>query len=280
MTSRSVIRALAAALVVLPLAAAAQSDRAAPGKGDAGPARGAGKTEITWYGHSAFVVKTPGGTVLAIDPWFQNPKSPDKEAGQKLEKLDYILVSHGHSDHVGEAVALAQRTGAKLISSFDLGQALVREGFPEKQAGFDTQGNVGGAVPAGDATVIMVPAIHSSDVNDDKGHQGGGNPLGFVIKIKGGPTLYHTGDTDVTTDMKLIPERWGAVDVMLACIGGHFTMDPQGAALAASYVKAKTVVPMHFGTFPVLPGTPKELETALHGRAKVMVLEPGKPASF
>jgi L-ascorbate metabolism protein UlaG (beta-lactamase superfamily) len=117
-------------------------------------------------------------------------------------------------------------------------------------------------------------------VNDDKGHQGGGNPLGFVIKVKGGPTLYHTGDTDVTTDMRQIPERYGPVDVMLACIGGHFTMDPRGAALAASYVKAKTVVPMHFGTFPLLKGTPQQLEAALKGRAKVRVLEPGKPASF
>jgi L-ascorbate metabolism protein UlaG (beta-lactamase superfamily) len=104
--------------------------------------------------------------------------------------------------------------------------------------------------------------------------------VGFVIKMKGGPTVYHTGDTDETMDMRQIPERYGPVDVMLACIGGHFTMDPQGAALAASYVKAKTVVPMHFGTFPVLAGTPKELEAALKGRAKVRVLEPGKPATF
>jgi L-ascorbate metabolism protein UlaG (beta-lactamase superfamily) len=268
MGSRSVIVSLAAAIAALPLAAPAQQKAKA------------GATEVTWYGHAAFVVKTPGGTVLAIDPWFQNPKTPDKEAGAKLEKVDFILVSHGHNDHLGEAVALAQRTGAKLISSFDLGRALVRGGFPEKQAAFDTQSNVGGAIQAGDATVILVSAIHSSDVTDEKGHQGGGNPVGFVIQVKGGPTLYHTGDTDVTMDMKLIPERYGPVDVMLACIGGHFTMDPKGAALAASYVKAKTVVPMHFGTFPVIPGTPKELEAALKGRAKVVVLEAGKPTSF
>jgi L-ascorbate metabolism protein UlaG (beta-lactamase superfamily) len=267
MVSRSVIGLLAAALAALPIASSAQGGGRAP-------------TEVTWYGHAAFVVRTPGGTVLAIDPWFQNPKSPDKEAGSKLEKVDYILVSHGHNDHVGEAVALAQRTGAKLISGFDLGRALIRAGYPEKQASFETQGNIGGAIEAGDATVILVPAVHSSDVTNDQGHQGGGNPVGFVVKVKGGPTLYHTGDTDVTMDMKLIPERYGAVDVMLACIGGHFTMDPKGAALAASYVKAKTVVPMHFQTFPVIPGTPQQLEAALKGRAKVRVLEPGKPATF
>jgi L-ascorbate metabolism protein UlaG (beta-lactamase superfamily) len=266
MRSRSVLAFAAAAFLALPRPAAPQQK-----------AKG---TQVTWYGHAAFVVRTPGGTVLAIDPWFQNPKSPDKEAGAALEKVDYILVTHGHQDHVGEAVALGQRTGAKLITLFDLGRALVKSGYPEKQAGFDTQGNIGGAIQAGDATVVIVPALHSSDVMNDQGHPGGGNPVGFLVKVKGGPTIYHTGDTDVTSDMRLIPERHGAVDVMLACIGGHFTMDPRGAALAASYVKAKTVVPMHFGTFPVIGGTPEELEAALKGRAKVLVLEPGKPATF
>lgn len=269
--------ALAVSLVAL-LAPAAPVQAQAAAKGGA---KGAGgRTEVTWYGHAAFVVRTPGGTVLAIDPWFQNPKTPDQEAGAKLEKVDYILVTHGHADHVGEAVALAQRTGAKLVSSIDLGRALIKNGFPEGQASRETQGNVGGAIQAGDATVILVPAVHSSDVTNESGHHGGGNPVGFVIQVKGGPTLYHTGDTDVTMDMKQIPERYGAVDVMLACIGGHFTMDPKGAALAASYVKASTVVPMHFGTFPLLAGSPKDLEAALKGRAKVRVLEPGKPVSF
>ena len=250
----------------------------------AGPGRAAEaarpRTEITWWGHAAFTVKTPGGTVLAIDPFFQNGKSPRKDLAETIEKVDYVLVSHGHFDHVGDAVALAKRSGAKLITNFDLGKALVGAGYPEAQAGFETLGNIGGAIQAGDATVIMVPAIHSSGFMDEKGEHGGGNPMGFVIQVKGGPLVYHTGDTDVTMDMRQIPERYGAVDVLLACIGGHFTMDPKGAALAASYVKAKVVVPMHFQTFPVIPGSPKELEAALHGRAKVRVLEPGVPGLF
>ena len=137
----------AAALCLSPLAVPAA---------DAAP-----KTEITWYGHAAFTVKTPGGTVLAIDPFFANPKSPDKKAGETLPRVDYVLVTHGHGDHVGDAVALAKRTGAKLISNFDLCKGLVAGGFPEAQATGATCGNIGGAIQAGDATVIMVPAIHS-----------------------------------------------------------------------------------------------------------------------
>jgi len=264
-------RALALAFLALPAAALAQ----------AAPSGKAGATEVTWYGHAAFVIRTPGGTVLAVDPWLSNPKTPDPDAVQKLEKVDYVLVTHGHFDHVGDAVALAKRTGAKLVASFDLGQALIAAGYPKEQAGFDTLGNVGGRIAAGDATVILVPAIHSSGFADEKGTtHPGGSPMGFVIQVKGGPTLYHTGDTDVTLDMKQIPERYGKVDVMFACIGGHFTMDPKGAALASSYVKPGVVVPMHYGTFPVLTGTPDELKAALKGGARVQVLEPGKPVKF
>ncbi len=244
-------------------------------------AQGKGKVEITWYGHAAFQVKTPGGTVLLIDPWLSNPKAPEKGLADSIPKVDYILISHGHFDHVGDAVAIAKRTGAKLITNFELGAALVGAGYPKENAGLDTVGNMGGAIQAGDATVIMVPAIHSSGFADAEGHNlVGGNPMGFVIQVKNGPTLYHTGDTDVTQDMRLIPERYGPIDVMMACIGGHFTMDPKGAALAAQMVKAKIVIPLHFGTFPVLTGTPEELRAALKGKARVEVLVPGKATTF
>jgi L-ascorbate metabolism protein UlaG (beta-lactamase superfamily) len=164
-----------------------------------------GKTELTWYGQATFVLRTPGGTVLAIDPWFANPKNPDKGVVDSIPKVDFILVSHGHFDHVGDAVALAKRTGAKLITTSDLGAALVTSGYPKERAGLDTLGNAGGQIQAGDATVIMVPAVHGSGFGEEG--RVAGNPLGFVIKVKGGPTVYHTGDTDLFSDMKLIPER-------------------------------------------------------------------------
>ncbi len=226
------------------------------------------RTELTWYGHAAFTVKTPKGTVLAIDPWLTNPTAKDKEAVQKLGKVDYILVTHGHGDHVGDSIAIAQKTGAKLVTIFDLSKALVAAGYPKEQATVMTAGNIGGTIPLTDeVSVSIVPAVHSSTYQKDDASPvaATGNPIGVVIHIQGGPTIYHTGDTDVFGDMKLIGERYKP-DLMLACIGGHFTMDPAGAALAATMIRPKEIVPMHFGTFPVLKGTPAALEKALKAR--------------
>jgi len=236
----------------------------------------AGKTEITWYGHAAFTLTTPKGTVIAIDPWMSNPAAKDREAAQKIEKVNYILITHGHSDHVGDAVALGVRTGAKLVTNFDLSRALVAAGYPKEHATATTAGNIGGTIQLTDeVSVTIVPALHSSTFQKDEASavQATGNPLGFVIRVAGGPTVYHTGDTEVTSDMKLVGDRH-RVDVMLACIGGHFTMDPAGAALAATLVRARTVVPMHFATFPLLKGTPAALAKELKARgAKATVTE-------
>src|SRR5438067_1223750 len=207
-----------------------------------------GKTEVTWYGHAAFVVKTPGRTAPAIDPWINNPLNKDKTAIEKIQKLDYILISHGHFDHVGDAVALQKKTGAKIVASFELGGQLAAAGVPKEAAGFETLANPGGVLKLNDeVTVALVPAVHSSGFQAAENGPVlyAGAPVGFVIQIRGGPTLYHTGDTAYFPGMKRIAERFHP-DVMLACIGGHFTMDPQDAAVAARDVGAKTVVPMHF----------------------------------
>lgn len=256
-----------------------------------GSAQAAGKTSITWYGHAAFKIVTPAGHVLVVDPWITNPSnSKGKDDLAALTKVDLILVTHGHGDHVGDAVDIAKRTGAQLVSNFDLGSALVADaGFPAAQAGYLTQGNAGGTVTLldGDVSITFEPAVHGSviSVPGANGAPGqvaaAGSPGGFLIRIKDGPTIYHTGDTALFGDMKLIGDAH--VDVMLACIGDHFTMGPDDAARAVELVHPKVVVPMHFATFPVLTGTPEAFEKAVkarHLKTTVKVMKIDEPVDF
>ena len=248
-------------------------------------------TKIHWYGQAAFKIETPSGGVILIDPWLTVPTNPDKNSIAELGKVDYILITHGHRDHVGDALEIAKKTGAKVLAPYGLAINLVSAaGFPKDQV--MTGGNVGGTIdlPAAGAKVMIVNAIHGSELTAPQLKPGpgepaslsSGNPVGYVIMIKGGPTIYHTGDTDVTEDMKLIP-AFHRIDVMLACIGGYFTMDPVRAALAVQWVKPAHVIPMHFGTFPLLAGTPAEFKAALakrHLANKLIVMKPGEDHEF
>jgi len=253
-----------------------------------------GTTKIHWYGHPAFKIETPKGGVILIDPWLTVPTNPDKNSIAEIGRVDYILITHGHRDHIGDAVEIGKKTGAVLIAPYGL-QFNMRSvlGYPEKQATIATSGNVGGTIdlPKAGAKVTLVNAVHGSEITpptipDAAPGQSStilsGNPVGYVLQIEGGPTIYHTGDTDVYEDMKLIPAFF-QVDVMLACIGGHFTMDPVRAALAVEWVKPKHVIPMHFGTFPLVAGTPEQFRDALAKRQladKLIVMKPGETRSF
>ena len=223
-------------------------------------------TQLLWYGQSAFKLTTPSGKVLLIDPFITNPANPNGKADlAKLERADLILVTHGHSDHTGNAVEIAQKTKAKLVSTFDLGQAMVHyNGYPKDLVPFETQGNFGGELSLlnNEVKIAFVPAVHSSSVASDGSPANyAGNPGGFLISIQNGPVIYHTGDTDLFADMALIP-RFRPVTLMLACIGGQFTMGPERAAEAVKLVNPTMVVPMHFGIFG-LPGTPEAFVKAL-----------------
>ena len=247
-----------------------------------------GQTKLHWYGQSAWKIETPSGGVILIDPWLTVPTNPDKNSIAELGKVDYILITHGHFDHVGNAVEIAKKTGAELITTADLGRNLVAvEGYPKDKVKTAYMGGTVAMSKAG-ARVTLVNAVHGSDLLMSKPPESGpatvpgGNPTGVVLQIDGGPTIYHTGDTDVFTDMKLIADFY-KVDLMLACIGGNFTMDPVRAALAVQWVKPTHVIPMHYGTFPVLAGTPEQFKAALAKRklaGKLIVMKPGEDRTF
>lgn len=251
-------------------------------------------TKIHWYGQSAFRIETPSGGVILIDPWLTAPTNPDKDSVAKLGRVDYMLITHGHPDHVVNAVEIAKKTGAVLVAPYGLQFNLKSVlGYPENQATTATGGNVGGTIdlPKVGAKVTIVNAVHGSELimptvpalaPGQPSAVASGPPVGYVLQINGGPTIYHTGDTDVFTDMKLIPEFY-KVDLMLACIGGHFTMDPVRAAQAVEWVQPKQVIPMHFGTFPIVAGTPAQFKAALDARglgSRMIEMKPGEDRTF
>ena len=249
----------------------------------------ANSVKVQWFGQAAFKITTPGGKVILIDPFItRNPKTPQEHKDlAKLGKVDLILVTHGHGDHIGDTVKIANMTGAKVGLNADMGRTFASvEWLTMKQmVRFNKSGPV---KPIGDGiTVTMVRAEHSSEVRYKNPLTGketilpGGEPAGYIVELENGFKLYHAGDTGVFADMKFIGDFYKP-DVALLPIGGHFTMDPKHAAYATKeLLKTPTVVPMHYGTFPPLKGTPEQFKTALgDAPSKVVVMVPGEERSF
>ena len=230
------------------------------------------KLSITWYGHATFLITTPGGKRIVMDPWLEgNPMCPP--AMKKIAAADLILVSHGHSDHTGDVVPVARATNAPVVAVYELAQWFERKGLSNLQGM-----NIGGTISAAGLGVTMVPAIHTSSVVENETNVYLGNPAGFVVRMENGQSFYFAGDTALFGDMRLIAEMH-APQIAFLPIGDHFTMGPDAAALAARMLGVRQVVPMHYGTFPVLTGTPERLKQLVdpHG-IDVLVLKPGETA--
>jgi L-ascorbate metabolism protein UlaG (beta-lactamase superfamily) len=247
------------------------------------------ETKLKWFGHAAFAITTPKGKILLIDPWLRNPSNPEgndnKDPLAAVSKVDYILLTHGHRDHVGDAVEIAKKTGALLIANPELAGNLVKlTDFPAKQAQ-DNIMQMGGEIQIadGEVTIAMTEAVHSSSVFNPKAGPNdperayGGSPAGFVIMIRNGPTIYHTGDTAYFKDLEIIGETY-SIDVALINIS---QMGAKMSARAAQSVRAKLAVPMHFGTFPGLLQTADEFAANLNQmKIPFFQMKPGDTVTF
>lgn len=226
-------------------------------------------TRITWLGHATVLVQTARGTNILIDPFIaQNPKYP---AGYELPaKIDYILLTHGHGDHISDAVPVAVKHGSTVVAIYELADFIANKGVAT------TIGmNLGGTVQLEDVAATMVEAKHSAAAQDEAGTHYVGVAAGFVLTLTEGPVLYHAGDTAVFGDMKLIADLYHPEVVMLP-IGGHYTMGPKEAAVATRLLSPAMVLPLHFGTFPPLKGTPEELSALVDTSVRVVRWTPGE----
>ncbi len=226
-------------------------------------------TRITWLGHATVLVQTAEGTNILIDPFITpNPKYPKEFV--LPEKIHYVLLTHGHGDHISDAVPVAQKHGSTVVAMYELADFVKAKG-----AGQTIGMNLGGTVQLEDVAVTMVDAKHSAAAQDEKGNHYVGVASGFVLALAGGPVVYHAGDTAVFGDMSLIRELYHPKVAMLP-IGGHFTMGPKEAALASRLLAPEVILPIHFGTIPQLTGTPDELAAMIEPGVQVVRWKPGE----
>jgi L-ascorbate metabolism protein UlaG (beta-lactamase superfamily) len=226
--------------------------------------------ELTWLGHAAFRVDSPAGKRLYVDPWLSNPKCPPGES--EPDRVDVIAITHGHGDHIGEAAKLGKRFSPKLVAIYEAAAWLEAQGFPDASA---LGMNKGGTVEVEGMKFSMTHALHSSGMLADDGPPIYlGEAAGYVVEFENGTKVYFAGDTAAFTDMQIIGEHL-APDVAVLPIGDHFTMGPRQAAVALELLGVRRCVPSHYGTFPMLTGTPDLLRSHAPG-VEVLAPEPGE----
>jgi L-ascorbate metabolism protein UlaG (beta-lactamase superfamily) len=226
--------------------------------------------QVTWLGHGAFRIESPGGKRIYFDPWLSNPKCPEGE--QTPERIDILVLSHGHGDHVGESVELGKQHSPKVVAIFELASWLESQGVPNASA---LGMNKGGTVDVDGVKFTMTQAIHSGGfIGGDGSITYLGEPAGFVIEFENGTKTYFAGDTAVFGDMQLIGRIYEP-EVAVLPIGDHFTMSPREAAVALELLGSARCIPCHYGTFPVLAGSPDELRQRAPG-VEIIAPEPGE----
>lgn len=230
--------------------------------------------QIVWYGHSTFKLMFDGKTVL-IDPFFTGNPAFEGDAGKAWAGTTHILVTHGHGDHVGDAVAISKATGAPVAANYDLCMWMASKGLEKYEPM-----NTGGTIDMGGFTVTLVRADHSSSVFENGHGTDLGSANGLIVKAKGQPTVYAMGDTDIFSDMALLNEIHKP-DVLLVPIGDRFTMGPEVAAMAVTrYFTPKAVIPCHYATFPPLVQNADSFVAALGGKVQAVVPHKGMPVTI
>lgn len=226
--------------------------------------------EITWLGHGTMQFRLDSGEVFVVDPWIEgNPAYPQ---GHEFSRLDGILITHGHFDHLSSALSLAARFSPPVVAIYEVCQWLGSKGAANLNGM-----NKGGTLQLGPLSVTMTHAVHSAGIEEDGKMIYGGEPAGYVIRIPDGRAVYVSGDTNVFSDMALIAELYRP-ELAVLPIGGLYTMSPREAALACRLLKPARVIPTHFGTFPPLTGRPEQLAELIRDLpgTQVWELEPGK----